>query len=126
MSRGKLIPNEKVFSKIKPDTFFPLSLHNQLKIGNLMFELNRFNSGSINDIGFRPTMEDGMIMEEDVGGSEWKLISLFAVFDGHGGTECMEFMKANLVEKVRSWTNLLDEAGDLNEMVRVLINKTFF
>jgi len=25
------------------------------------------------------------VIEEDIGGSEWKLISLFAVLDGHGG-----------------------------------------
>lgn len=30
-------------------------------------------------------MEDALVIEEDVGGSEWKLISFFAVFDGHGG-----------------------------------------
>lgn len=47
--------------------------------------MTRFNTGVGEDIGFRPTMEDGYLIEEDVGGSEWKLISLFAVFDGHGG-----------------------------------------
>lgn len=30
-------------------------------------------------------MEDCFIAEEDVGGSEWKLISMFAVVDGYGG-----------------------------------------
>lgn len=59
-------------------------------------------------------MEDGLIIEEDVGGSQWKLISLFAVFDGHGGPQCMQYFKQNLIAKVRGWTNMLDEAGDLN------------
>jgi serine/threonine protein phosphatase PrpC len=71
-------------------------------------------------------MEDAFLIEEDVGGSEWKLISLFAVFDGHGGPECMQFLKTSLLPKIREWANLLDEAGDLNEMVKVLMNKTFF
>ena len=53
-------------------------------------------------------MEDGLLIEEDIGGSEWKLISLFAVFDGHGGLECMEYIKDNLIEKVKEWTPLLD------------------
>ena len=53
-------------------------------------------------------MEDGLLIEEDIGGSEWKLISLFAVFDGHGGSECMEYIKENLIEKVKEWTPLLD------------------
>lgn len=78
-----------VFSKIEPEKIYPLSLHSQLKIGNLLFELKRFNSGTGLDVGFRPNMEDGLVIEEDIGGSEWKLISLFAVFDGHGGPECM-------------------------------------
>ena len=71
-------------------------------------------------------MEDGLVIEEDIGGSEWKLISLFAVLDGHGGAECMEHVRDNLVEKVRAWTPLLDEAGDLNEMIKILMNKSFF
>lgn len=71
-------------------------------------------------------MEDGLIVEEDIGGSEWKLISLFAVLDGHGGPECMLYIKENLISKIRGWTNLLDETGDLNEMVKVLMNKTFY
>jgi hypothetical protein len=37
VSKGKLIPQEKVFSKIKPLLAYPLSLHSQLKIGNLLF-----------------------------------------------------------------------------------------
>lgn len=79
------MPIEKVFSKIAEGKFVPLSLHSQIKLGNLSFEMTRFNTGVGEDIGFRPLMEDGYLIEEDVGGSEWKLISLFAVFDGHGG-----------------------------------------
>ena len=54
------------------------------------------------------------------------MISLFAVFDGHGGPECMEYMRDNLVKKVREWTPHLDEAADINEMVRILMSKTFY
>jgi serine/threonine protein phosphatase PrpC len=88
--------------------------------------MTRFNAGVGEDIGFQGLMEDGLIVEEDIGGSEWKLISLFAVMDGHGGNECMKYIKDNLVLKIREWTKLLDEAGDLTEMVKVLMNKTFF
>ncbi len=63
--------------------------------------MTRFNTGAGQDIGFRPLMEDGYIIEEDVGGSEWKLISLFAVFDGHGGPQCMKYLKENLVPKIK-------------------------
>jgi hypothetical protein len=85
VSKVKLIPQGKVFSKIKEGKPVPLGLHSQIKIGNLSFEMTRYNAGQIEDIGFRETMEDGLVIEEDVGGSEWKLISFCAVFDGHGG-----------------------------------------
>ena len=38
----------------------------------------------------------------------------------------MQYMKENIVEKIRGWTKLLDEAGDLNEIIKILMNKTFF
>ena len=41
------------------------------------------------NVGHRQAMEDGLIVEEDVGGSEWKLISVFGVIDGYGGPECV-------------------------------------
>lgn len=101
MAKGRLIPQEKIFSKIPSKKYIPLTLHSQIKMGNLSFEMTRFNAGVGEDVGFRELMEDGLVIEEDVGGSEWKLISFFAVFDGHGGTECMQFMKENIVGKVR-------------------------
>lgn len=58
-----------VFAKIEPEKVYPLSLHSQLKMGNLLFELKRFNSGVGLDMGFRPGMEDGVVIEEDIGGS---------------------------------------------------------
>ena len=38
----------------------------------------------------------------------------------------MEYICSNIVDKVKGWTQLLDEAGDLNEMIKILMNKTFF
>ena len=46
-------------------------------------------------------MEDGLVIEEDIGGSEWKLISLFAVFDGHGGRE-ISYKLHSIIPNVRS------------------------
>ena len=43
--RGKIIPQEKVYSKILPHKNYKISLHDQVKIGDLVFELNRFNLG---------------------------------------------------------------------------------
>lgn len=91
--KGQLIPKTRVFSRIEPEKNYQLNLHDQIKIGELIFELNRFNAGAGESLGGRELMEDCYIMEEDVGGSEWKLISLFAVLDGYGGNECMLYVK---------------------------------
>lgn len=58
-----------MFTKIQPEKNHQLFLHDQIKIGDLLFELTRFNYGAGENIGFRETMEDCFIVEEDIGGS---------------------------------------------------------
>jgi hypothetical protein len=53
INKGRLVPKDKVFAKIAANKQHALSLHSQLKLGNLMFELNRFNTGSVTDTGNR-------------------------------------------------------------------------
>lgn len=57
------MPKGKIFSKIKEGKYEPLELHSQIKLGNLIFEMTRFNAGYGEDIGFRNLMEDGVIFE---------------------------------------------------------------
>jgi hypothetical protein len=38
----------------------------------------------------------------------------------------MEYIRDNLIDKIKSWTKMIDEAGDINEMIKILMNKTFF
>lgn len=38
----------------------------------------------------------------------------------------MRSIKEKLLKKVREWTPMLDEAGDLNAMLRLLMGKTFY
>lgn len=54
--RGKIIPKDKVYAKILPHKNYKINLHDQVKIGDLVFELNRFNTGVGEDIGFREYM----------------------------------------------------------------------
>ena len=51
--RGKIFPKDKVYAKILPNKNYKIQLHDQLKIGDLVFELNRFNTGAGEDPGFR-------------------------------------------------------------------------
>jgi serine/threonine protein phosphatase PrpC len=59
-------------------------------------------------------MEDALVIEEDLGGSEWKLMSAFCVIDGHGGSEAAEFIKQNLKGKLQGWSKMLDSVADIN------------
>lgn len=122
----RLVPQTMVFSKLPAKVAYPLALHSQVKIGDLSFEMTRFNSGWGEDIGFRKSMEDGMVIEEDLGGSEWKLISVFSVIDGHGGPEAAEFIKQNLKTKIQGWSKMLDSVADINEVLKILMTKTYF
>ena len=50
-------------------------------------------------------MEDAHVTALDVVEGE---VSVFGVFDGHGGPQCMQYICQNLVDKIREWTKLLD------------------
>jgi serine/threonine protein phosphatase PrpC len=42
--------------------------------------------------GVRPSMEDAVVMIEDFGSPNFAHQSFFAVFDGHNGHRCSEFL----------------------------------
>jgi len=73
---------------LRPDDVF--------RIGDLEFRVNRFNVGSCSDQGVRKAMEDDEIVMQDAGISNWRNCSFFAVYDGHGGRDCVEFIRNNL------------------------------
>jgi len=66
------------------------------KLGDLEFEILRFNTGVHAEKGKRPTMEDQEIALQDLAISHWRNSSFFAVYDGHGGQECVQFIRLNL------------------------------
>lgn len=72
------------------------------------------NSVGISIQGFRKTMEDTFIMKSLDSQSQ-----LFAVFDGHGGDGCAEFMRLNFVDQLKdnkSWQDYMNQdIEDLTE-----------
>mmetsp|Transcript_16152 Transcript_16152/g.34940 ORF Transcript_16152/g.34940 Transcript_16152/m.34940 type:complete len:656 (+) Transcript_16152:203-2170(+) len=73
-----------------------LQPHDTLRVGSLEFQVLRFNSASYSEQGFRATMEDEEILLQDLAASNWRHCSFFGVYDGHGGRECVTFVRQRL------------------------------
>ena len=63
------------------------------RIGLLEFQVQRFNTGVVSDIGQRNGMEDSFQIIQDLKLDEKIPVSYFAVFDGHGGYQCAQFLR---------------------------------
>lgn len=66
------------------------------RIGTLEFQVLRFNAAAYSEQGFRATMEDEEILLQDLATSNWRHCSFFGVYDGHGGRECVTFVRQRL------------------------------
>eukprot|EP00397_Hematodinium_sp_SG-2012_P014778 GEMP01015036.1.p1 GENE.GEMP01015036.1~~GEMP01015036.1.p1 ORF type:complete len:613 (+),score=112.55 GEMP01015036.1:162-2000(+) len=86
------------------------------RIGALEFSVLRYNMGLSGMQGCRPTMEDAEVCIHDLGVSNFRQCSFFAVYDGHGGKECVNFVRANLH---RTFARKLNERGGLDHSRRV-------
>lgn len=94
-----------------------LSIGDEFIVGRTGFSVNRFDYGISEAIGARPTMEDRTIVVQSLlydprhnyYGNEPKehltelaMTAFAAVFDGHGGDECSNYLVAALPSAVRS------------------------
>mmetsp|Transcript_43988 Transcript_43988/g.99390 ORF Transcript_43988/g.99390 Transcript_43988/m.99390 type:complete len:647 (+) Transcript_43988:87-2027(+) len=73
---------------LQPQDFF--------HIGLLEFQVLRFNAGVHSEQGFRASMEDEDIVLQDLATSNWRHCSFFGVYDGHGGRDCVTFVRQRL------------------------------
>lgn len=58
--------------------------------------VERYNTGIVSDIGQRANMEDSFMSIQDLHIDDEVSCTYYAVFDGHGGAECANFLKDNL------------------------------
>lgn len=107
---------QKGWVRLRPDQRHWLQPHDTMRVGTLEFQVLRFNSAAHSEQGFRATMEDEEILLQDIATSNWRHCSFFGVYDGHGGRECVTF--------VRQWLHLnfvaaLHKRGGLDKSVQV-------
>ena len=69
-------------------------------MGTLTFKIHRYNTGHVAEMGFRPTMEDSLIINQDIGLDPHLKATLLCVIDGHGGDWCTQFLKSRLTSEL--------------------------
>ena len=94
-----------------------LTIGDEFIVGRTGFSVNRFDYGISEAIGARPTMEDRSIViqsllyehpqnyynnEQKEALNELAMTSFAAVFDGHGGDECSNFLVEALPKSIRN------------------------
>lgn len=100
------------------------------RIGTLEFIVERFNNGIVCDIGGREHMEDSYQYIPQLLNLDNKVqITYYAVFDGHGGYECAEFLSDNLHLEIKSQLEDvltgIENSDDLNRSVYDCMMKAF-
>jgi serine/threonine protein phosphatase PrpC len=87
---------QKGWVRLRADQRHWLQPHDLFRIGLLEFQVLRFNAAVYSEQGFRATMEDEEILLQDLATSNWRHCSFFGIYDGHGGRECVSFVRQRL------------------------------
>lgn len=113
-----------------------LAIGDEFIVGRTGFSVNRYDYGISEAIGARPTMEDRTVViqslmfsppfvtkyvldpKEDL--PELAMTSFAAVFDGHGGDECSNFLVDALPRHIRSY--LLAEKENIRKAIEMSRN----
>ena len=107
-----------------------MSIHQLIRLGSLTFEFLRYNAGFSLHIGHRKSMEDFLLIEDELNLSRTQLSSVLCIIDGHGGWECGKFVQENLVRTIREKFAAdkvsIDACRNINEYVRCKITDTFY
>lgn len=80
-------------------------------------------------IGVRPTMEDAVVMEKDFmiaesgGRKAARSMALFAVFDGHGGAQCADYLSRHAASVLAKHLAKEDGSGDVSQCLEDAINE---
>ena len=93
------------------------------KIGDSFFKLIPYNYSFFSEIGDRTNQEDKFIVCDDLRIFDDIIIPYFAIYDGHGGYSCSEYIKKYLHHEIHYFMKeLLDEKSQnfLNDLIVAL------
>ena len=103
------ITNQGMFMKLK--RYFLVKAGDVIKIGNTIFRILSQNWGVFTEYGDRQTQEDKYCIVDDLRIFEDIIVPFYAVYDGHGGITCSEFLRKNF----HKCLHLTLKNGKLNE-----------
>jgi len=93
------------------------------KIGDSSFKLIPYNYAYFSELGDRSNQEDKYVTCDDLRVFDDIIIPYFAIYDGHGGPSCSEFIKKNLHNEIHYYLKeLVNEKSQnfLNDVVNAL------
>ena len=93
------------------------------KIGDSCFKLIPYNYAFFSELGDRTNQEDKFVICDDLRIFNDIIIPYFAIYDGHGGYSCSEYIKKNLHHEIHYYIKeLLDEKSQnfLNDLIIAL------
>ncbi|CAD8151078.1 unnamed protein product [Paramecium octaurelia] len=72
-----------------------------IKLNTIELIVQRFNYGFFQDPGTKRTQEDRYTIIQDLQVSSRVPVSCYAIFDGHNGNSCANYMSQNLMDNIR-------------------------
>ncbi len=90
-----------VFKKLRTNEVAQLQPGSVFKVGQLLFEACRYHVGRWAEKGARDTMEDTDTEVHNLYAFDELHAAFYAIFDGHGGSQCASFLKSNLCASFR-------------------------
>lgn len=113
------LPTElPVYYKLNNSDEYKLQSGEIIKLGKIELQACRFNVGRWSHQGKRQSMEDADVVIHNLFIYEELPASFFAVYDGHGGSLCSEFLKKVLHDKFRE--KVLRSPGRLSDVLNTL------
>ena len=105
------------------------------KIGNSSFKLIPYNYAFFSELGDRSNQEDKFVACDDLRVFDDIIIPYFAVYDGHGGPSCSEYIKKNLHNEIHYYLkelvneksqNFLSDLVNALQKIIILVDINYF
>jgi serine/threonine protein phosphatase PrpC len=94
-----------------------------IMIGDSVFRLLSHNCGVFTEIGDRTTQEDRNCIIDDIRIFNDIIVPYYAVYDGHGGSSCSEYIRRNLHKNLQNYIkykNLKDSPDFLIDLCKAI------
>lgn len=105
------------------------------KIGDSCFKLIPYNYAFFSELGDRTNQEDKFVACDDLRVFDDIIIPYFAIYDGHGGPSCSEFIKKNLHNEIHYYLkelvneksqNFLSDLINALQKIIILVDINYF